>query len=274
MTHGRIKFLSSCCSRVRLTAFIAGTIFPGLLLPGRAQVSGGGGAVSAPAAAVPASQSPGSQNTTSPAAGTTNGRSGNNNSTNNSTTNPDGRDSRTRNQADDNNNNRANTPTLRADDLTEFQQMVAATTGRPLPIFGASLFSAPPSTFAPIGDVNVGPGYIVGPGDELRLQLSGQVNQQYTVTVDRTGAISLPDVGSIHVAGVPYGQLGTYLHDQVGRIYRNFDLSVNLGSLRSIQVFVVGQARQPGTYSVSSLSTLLNAIFASGGPTPQGRQCG
>ncbi len=154
--------------------------------------------------------------------------------------------------------------------LTEFQQMVAISTGRDTPIFGASLFSAAPSTFAPVDDVNVGPSYIIGPGDELRLQLSGQVNQQYTVTVDRTGAISLPEVGTIRVAGLPYGQLGGYLHDQVGRIYRNFDLSVNLGALRTIQVFVVGQARTPGSYSVSSLSTLLNALFVSGGPTPQG----
>ncbi len=148
--------------------------------------------------------------------------------------------------------------------------MVAATTGRRLPIFGASLFNNPPSTFAPVDDVNVGPGYIIGPGDELRLQLSGQINQQLNVVVDRTGAISLPGLGAVHVAGLPFGQLGQYLRDQAGKIYRNFDLSVNLGSLRTIQVFVVGAAQQPGSYSISSLSTLLNALFVSGGPLPQG----
>ncbi len=148
--------------------------------------------------------------------------------------------------------------------------MVAATTGRQLPIYGATLFQTPPSTFAPVTDVNVGPGYIIGPGDELRLQLSGQVNEQYNVTVDRTGAISLPQVGTVHVAGLAFGQLGTFLRDQVGKYYRNFDLSVNLGSLRTIQVFVTGQARQPGSYTISSLSTLLNALFVSGGPLPQG----
>jgi protein involved in polysaccharide export with SLBB domain len=156
------------------------------------------------------------------------------------------------------------------DTLTEFQQMVSATTGRALPLFGASLFSAPPSTFAPVEDVPIGPDYIIGPGDELRIQVTGQVNQQLTVTVDRTGAITLPDIGSVHVAGIAYGQLGSLLRQQMGRYFRNFDLNVNLGALRTIQVFVVGQARRPGSYTISSLSTLLNALFASGGALPQG----
>lgn len=158
----------------------------------------------------------------------------------------------------------------RQEDLTEFQQMVFATTGRNLPIFGASLFAAPPTTFAPVSDVNVGPGYIIGPGDELRLQISGQVNSQFAVTVDRTGSIALPEVGTVHVAGLPFGQLTNFLRQQLGTMYRNFNLNVQMGSLRTIQVFVVGQARQPGSYSISSLSTLLNALFVSGGPTAQG----
>ena len=80
----------------------------------------------------------------------------------------------------------------------------------------------------------------------------------------------LPEVGTVHVAGVQFSQLRDFLKSQLGRIYRNFDLNVNLGQLRSIQVFVVGQARQPGSYTIGSLSTLLNALFASGGPLPQG----
>ena len=88
--------------------------------------------------------------------------------------------------------------------------------------------------------------------------------------VDRTGSISLPEVGTIHVAGLQFSQLADFLRSQIGRVYRNFDLNVNLGQLRSIQVFVVGRARQPGSYTIGSLSTLLNALFASGGPLPQG----
>ncbi len=127
-----------------------------------------------------------------------------------------------------------------------------------------------PSTFAPVSDLPVTPDYVIGPGDELRLQIWGQVNQQGRFVVDRTGAISVPQVGTVHVAGQQYGQLNEFLRDEFGRVYRNFNLDVTMGQLRSIQVFVVGQARRPGSYTISSLSTLLNALFASGGPTAQG----
>ena len=153
---------------------------------------------------------------------------------------------------------------------TDFQQLVADSTGVQLPIFGASLFGGVPSTFAPVENIPVAPDYVIGPGDELRIQLYGQVNQQGSFTVDRTGDIAFPDVGTLHVAGIQYGQLAAFLRSQLSRVYRNFDLNVNLGQLRSIQVFVVGEARRPGAYTISSLSTLLNALFASGGPLPQG----
>ncbi len=161
-------------------------------------------------------------------------------------------------------------PAYTQEQLSDFQQLVASSTGRALPIFGASLFNGVPSTFAPVSDVPVGPEYVLGPGDEIVVQLSGQVSQQYDLRIDRTGIINVPVLGPVHLAGLPYGQLGSYLHDQFGRIYRNFTVNANLGSLRTIQVFVVGQARTPGSYSISSLSTLLNAVFASGGPLPNG----
>ncbi len=153
---------------------------------------------------------------------------------------------------------------------TEFQRLVQDSIGVELPIFGASLFSGVPSTFAPVDNIPVAPDYVIGPGDELRIQVYGQVNQQGSFVVDRTGNISFPEVGTIHVAGIQYQQAAAFLKSQLGRVFRNFDLNVNLGQLRSIQVFVVGEARRPGAYTVSSLSTLLNALFASGGPLPQG----
>lgn len=155
--------------------------------------------------------------------------------------------------------------------LTEFQQMVAATTGRTLPIFGASVFrNALPSTFSPVSDVPVTPDYVIGPGDELRLQIWGQVNLKSSFIVDRTGSIALPGAGTIHVAGIRFDHLTDFLRSQLERVYRNFDLNVNMGQLRSIQVFVVGEANMPGSYTVGSLSTLLNALFYAGGPKPQG----
>jgi polysaccharide export outer membrane protein len=166
---------------------------------------------------------------------------------------------------------RTNRPLVAPEPPTEFQRMVTATTGRQLQIFGASLFVGDvPSTFAPVNDIPVAPDYVIGPGDELRLQVWGQVNQQGSFLVDRTGTISVPQLGTVHVAGQRYDQLNDFLRNEFGRVYRNFNLNVTMGQLRSIQVFVVGQARRPGSYTISSLSTLLNALFASGGPTPQG----
>lgn len=153
---------------------------------------------------------------------------------------------------------------------TEFQLMVADSVGKMLPIYGASLFRQPPSTFAPLENVPVPADYVIGPGDELFIRLWGQLNVELRVTVDRNGQVFVPKVGAISVAGVHVSQLDAYLHQQIERIYRNFDLTVTLGKLRSIDVFFVGEARRPGTYTVSSFSTLVNAIFAAGGPAPQG----
>jgi len=153
---------------------------------------------------------------------------------------------------------------------TEFQLMVRASVGRLLPVYGDSLFRQVPTTFAPLREVNVTPGYIIGPGDQLLIRIWGQVNFNAQVTVDRSGSVYLPQVGEIHVAGLPYDQVRSHIHDAVGRIFKSFDLEVEMGQLRSIQVFVVGQARRPGTYTLSSLSTLVTALFATGGPSVQG----
>ncbi|MGA7887578.1 MAG: SLBB domain-containing protein [Acidobacteriaceae bacterium] len=154
--------------------------------------------------------------------------------------------------------------------LTEFQKFVASTIGQVLPIFGADLFNAVPSTFSPLGMTPVPPAYVIGPGDELRIRVWGQVNFNADVSVDRAGEIYLPQVGQVHVAGLPFSDLASHLHDAISRVYRNFQLTADLGRIRSIQVYVTGQARRPGVYTVSSLSSLVDAIFASGGPSASG----
>lgn len=159
---------------------------------------------------------------------------------------------------------------LPLDSPTEFQQLIANSTGKMLPIYGASLFRNPPSTFAPVNTTPVTPDYLLGPGDELLIQSWGQVSLNGRFIVDRSGGIFIPQVGTVHVAGLRFEQVQPYLRDQMRKLFRNFDLNVNMGQLRSIQVFVVGQVRRPGTYTISSLSTLVNAIFAGGGPSPQG----
>ena len=159
---------------------------------------------------------------------------------------------------------------LPLDPPTEFQQMIANSTGKTLPIYGAHLFRNPPSTFAPLNMVPVTPDYVLGPGDELLIQTWGQVTLNSRFMVDRSGNIYIPQVGSLHVSGLKFAQVQEYVKAQMGRVFRNFDLNVSMGQLRSIQVFIVGQARRPGSYTLSSLSTLVTAIFSTGGPAPQG----
>jgi protein involved in polysaccharide export with SLBB domain len=156
----------------------------------------------------------------------------------------------------------------------EFQDFVAQSTGRDLPIFGSELFRNVPSTFAPVDNIPVTSDYVIGPGDEIMIRAWGQLDVDFAALVDRTGTINIPKVGTINVAGIKYQDLQSHLKTAIGRVFRNFDLTVSLGQLRAIQVFVVGQARRPGSYTVGSMSTLVNAVFAAGGPSAKGSMRG
>jgi polysaccharide export outer membrane protein len=152
----------------------------------------------------------------------------------------------------------------------EFQAFVEKSLGKDLKLFGYELFEAGPSTFAPLVGVPVPSDYVIGPGDEILIRAWGQIDVDVRTTVDRNGRIYIPKVGSINVAATRYQDLDARVRTAVSRIFKNFDLVVTLGELRSIQIFVVGQVRRPGSYTVSSLSTLVNALFASGGPSGKG----
>jgi protein involved in polysaccharide export with SLBB domain len=153
---------------------------------------------------------------------------------------------------------------------SDFEKFVEEATGQPLQVYGRQLFDEVPSTFAPMDYIPVPADYAIGPGDELLIRVWGKIDLNASVTVDRNGQISLPKVGTLNVAGLRYEQLERYLRSAVGTIYKGFELNVTLGHLRSIQIFVLGSARQPGAYTVSSLSTLTDALFASGGPSATG----
>ncbi|MBI5889618.1 MAG: SLBB domain-containing protein [Nitrosomonadales bacterium] len=159
---------------------------------------------------------------------------------------------------------------MQQEEQSEFQDFVSASLGRQLPFYGHDLFAGVPTTFSPLDNVPVTADYTIGPGDELQVRGWGQVDFDLTVTVDRNGAVYLPKVGSVNVSGIRYQALQGYLKNSISKSFRNFDLNVSLGKLRSIQVFVVGQARRPGAYTVSSLSTLVNTLFACGGPSLKG----
>lgn len=152
--------------------------------------------------------------------------------------------------------------------VTEFQRFVFESTGREIPLFGYELFGAP--AFPSLTNVPVPTDYVIGPGDEIVLRLWGAVDADLRAVVDRNGQISLPRIGTFRVAGTPASQLENTLRAQVARVFKNFELSASLGQLRAIQIFVVGQAKKPGAYTVSSLSTLLGALFEVGGPSSTG----
>jgi protein involved in polysaccharide export with SLBB domain len=156
------------------------------------------------------------------------------------------------------------------EERNEFQEFLFASTGRILPIFGRNLFEDVPSTFAPVENIPVTPEYVIGPGDELYVRAWGGVDMDYRAVVDRSGTISIPRVGVLNVAGIRYQDLTAYVKNAVARVFRGFELTVSMGQLRAIQIFVVGQARRPGSYTVSSLSTFVNAVFAAGGPSNRG----
>ncbi|MBV9890449.1 MAG: polysaccharide biosynthesis/export family protein, partial [Rhizobacter sp.] len=153
---------------------------------------------------------------------------------------------------------------------TEFQRFVEGATGRMLPIFGSTFFAQAGDTFQSLDNVPVSADYTIGPGDEIITRAWGSIDIDYRSTVDRNGMLNLPKVGSFNVAGVKAADLERNLRSQIGRLYTNFDLSVSLGQLRGLRVFIVGPAMRPGVVTLSSQSTLLSAIVAAGGPSPSG----
>jgi protein involved in polysaccharide export with SLBB domain len=161
-------------------------------------------------------------------------------------------------------------PAAALTEINQFQEFIASSIAKRLPLYGYDLFRGSPDTFAPVDNVPVIQEYVIGPGDELVIKAWGGIDIDYRAVVNRNGEINLPKVGSINVAGIRYQDLKSHLTRAVGRVFRNFTLDVTLGKLRSVDVFVVGQAKRPGVYTVSSLSTLVNALFASGGPSPNG----
>lgn len=142
--------------------------------------------------------------------------------------------------------------------------------GMSLRLFGYNFFRRPPTTFLPVTAIPVGPDYIIGPGDSIRIVVWGNVQGEYRDTVNRDGQIAIPKIGIVHVSGLTFKQLRQVLEREFERQYTNFQMNVTLDNLRTIQVYVVGWARAPGSYSISSLSTLVNALFAAGGPSRSG----
>jgi protein involved in polysaccharide export with SLBB domain len=136
--------------------------------------------------------------------------------------------------------------------------------------FGYDFFRQPPSTFAPVDKIPVSPEYVIGPGDEIRVSLWGSIEGNFVSVVDRDGNINLPKIGTIYVAGLTFKELKEVLNREFSKYFKNFEMNISMGQLKTIKVYVVGNAKAPGAYSVSSLSTLINALFSAGGPSKIG----
>jgi polysaccharide export outer membrane protein len=136
--------------------------------------------------------------------------------------------------------------------------------------FGYDLFRSMPTSFAPVSDAPVGPDYILGPGDTLQAYMWGMVDDVLSLPVNQRGEIFLPKVGVFPVRGMSLGDARRLIQDQLSRQFSGFRMSLTLSELRSTQVYVIGEVARPGVYTVSSLSTVTNTLFASGGPTKLG----
>jgi protein involved in polysaccharide export with SLBB domain len=126
------------------------------------------------------------------------------------------------------------------------------------------------STSVPALDVPIGPDYVVGPGDSLKIDLWGGLSQSLTRVVDRNGRLMLPEAGSVQVAGLTLERAQGLITNALQQQFRNAQVSVTVAALRSVRVYVVGDVEYPGAYDISSLATPLSALYAAGGPTAAG----
>ncbi|MDP9065177.1 MAG: SLBB domain-containing protein [Pseudomonadota bacterium] len=131
--------------------------------------------------------------------------------------------------------------------------------------FGYDLFEGVPSTFAAVSDVQVPVDYVVGPGDRMNIQLYGNEPASYVLTVGRDGRINFPKLGPLMVSGMSFDRARAIIEERVQQQLIGSRVSVTMSDLRSIRVFVLGEAEKPGSYTVSGLSTMTNALFVSGG---------
>ncbi len=151
--------------------------------------------------------------------------------------------------------------------------------GAPSDVFGVDVFQRTTTQFLPLLAGPVPADYKLGPGDNLVLILTGDVELSYSLPVTREGFVLIPQVGQVHVANLTLDQLRDVLYTRLGRVYSGvrrtanattrFDVTV--ANVRANQVYVVGEVAQPGAYQISSLGTVFTALYAAGGVTERAK---
>ncbi len=147
-----------------------------------------------------------------------------------------------------------------------------------LRVFGLETFARRSGEFETMSVGAIPSGYVLGPGDEVVLILTGDVEQQLLLPVTREGFLIIPQAGQVWVNGLTMAELRDRLHTVLGRVYaglgRGSDATIHmeasLGRVRNNQIFLTGQVRRPGTYTTSALASVLNALYQAGGPLPSG----
>lgn len=152
----------------------------------------------------------------------------------------------------------------------EFESWVQNVTGRKLKRYGSDLLIAGSRDFSVPAQATIPPDYALNVGDVVSISLTGSIDGSVDLEIDRDGKIFLPNVGAVSLIGVRYRDLKDRIAASVGRQYRGYDVSVSVKRLRGVRVYVTGFANNPGAYSVNSLSTLVNAVLAAGGPSAGG----
>ncbi len=136
---------------------------------------------------------------------------------------------------------------------------------RPLERFGMDVFANAPSTFTPTMDIAIPEHYILGVGDQLSIQIYGKENSEHILPITREGTILIPDVGPVKIAGLAFTEMKNFLSERIKQSIIGVNVVVSLAELRSMRIFVLGDAYKPGPYTLSSLSSVTHAIFAAGG---------
>jgi protein involved in polysaccharide export with SLBB domain len=147
-----------------------------------------------------------------------------------------------------------------------------------LPIFGRDLFTRTSSEFQPVTTGPVDPDYRLGPGDQVVLVLTGDVQASYSLNVTREGSIVIPEVGQMFVNGLTMEQLEDRLYGRLGQVYASVargasagtHFQVSLGQLRTNQVYLIGEVERPGAYQVSAVASVFNALYDAHGPSRDG----
>ena len=131
--------------------------------------------------------------------------------------------------------------------------------------FGYDLFANAPTTYAPAASIPVSGDYLLGPGDTLDILFYGKTNNAFSLDINREGFVDFPELGPVGLAGLTYAEAKEMLQSRISAQIIGTQVSISMGSLRSMQIFVLGEAFKPGAYTVSSLSTITHALVSSGG---------